>query len=133
MSGTAVHANMFGYRGVHWNQTKGVFVAEVWDWPNRKRIRCGRFQTAAEAAQAYDDKARELYGDEAHLNFPLAGEKPVIASKLHEGMCAHGHDLAQVGRQDGRGRWACRVCNKEAAHRYYQRKKAAKGKDDDHG
>lgn len=33
-------------------------------------IYLGHFKTAAEAAKAYDDKARELLGDAAKLNFP---------------------------------------------------------------
>jgi len=37
---------------------------------NGKRIYIGHFRTAIEAAQAYDKKMIELYGDNAVLNFP---------------------------------------------------------------
>ena len=120
-NGTATHANQWGYRGVNWDQAKQRFVAEIWDWP--QRVRLGRFLTAVEAALAYDEAARRIYGTEAHLNFPRPGEKETKASSLHEGICANGHDLAETGRVDSRGRVACKRCNADAANRSYRRRK----------
>ena len=38
---------------------------------NRKVYYLGTFNTEELAAEAYDDKARELYGENARLNFPI--------------------------------------------------------------
>ncbi|RWW47910.1 hypothetical protein BHE74_00046067 [Ensete ventricosum] len=59
------------YRGVR-QRTWGKWVAEIRE-PNRgNRLWLGTFPTAAQAALAYDDAARAMYGASARTNLPGA-------------------------------------------------------------
>jgi len=61
-----------GFRGVNKEKdasyAKKPYKAQI--CANGKRYHIGRYTTPGEAARAYDKRAKEVYGDEAVLNFP---------------------------------------------------------------
>ncbi|KHN29762.1 Dehydration-responsive element-binding protein 2F [Glycine soja] len=72
------------YRGVR-QQTWGKWVAEIREPKKRTRLWLGSFATAEEAAMAYDEAARRLYGPDAYLNLPhLQPSVHLIHQRLQE-------------------------------------------------
>lgn len=67
--------NTTGYKGVSMIKKSGRFLASagVTDPVTKKRttVRFGYFDTAIEAAKAYDKGIRELHGEFAYVNFPV--------------------------------------------------------------
>lgn len=57
------------YRGVR-QRTWGKWVAEIREPKKRTRLWLGSYSTAEEAAMAYDEAARRLYGPDAYVNLP---------------------------------------------------------------
>jgi hypothetical protein len=55
------------YKGVSWYKRDEIWVSSIMF--HRKSIYLGRFIDEIEAAKAYDEKAKELFGDFALLNF----------------------------------------------------------------
>ena len=56
------------YKGVVWRKDRKRWRAQIGF--KRKRIHLGNFDDEVKAALAYDDKAAELFGEFAYLNFP---------------------------------------------------------------
>jgi hypothetical protein len=60
--------NSSGFRGVSWHKCKKKWVAQI--TINKRLHYIGAFASAEEAAIAYDNRAIELHGPTASLNFP---------------------------------------------------------------
>ena len=54
------------YKGVYWEDDRNIWRAYI--YLNKKKIWLGRYATEIGAARAYNDKARELFGNYAILN-----------------------------------------------------------------
>lgn len=57
-----------GYKGTHWSKVNRRWFATI--EKDGKKIHLGCFGTSEDAAHAYDEKAKELFGEFSRLNFP---------------------------------------------------------------
>jgi AP2 domain len=58
------------FKGVTWDRSHSKWRARI--WVGDKCHHLGRFTSEEEAARAYDEAARELFGEYAYLNFTAA-------------------------------------------------------------
>lgn len=56
------------YKGVRWRKDRGYWQALI--CKDRKIKTLGSFHNEEDAAKAYDEAAREMFGEFAYLNFP---------------------------------------------------------------
>lgn len=55
------------YKGISWHKLRSKWESQI--KYKGKHIHIGLYKTEVEAAKAYDEKAKELFGEFAHINF----------------------------------------------------------------
>ncbi|CAN1812152.1 Dehydration-responsive element-binding protein 2C [Linum perenne] len=102
------------YRGVR-QRTWGKWVAEIREPNKGPRLWLGTFPTAYEAALAYDDAARAMYGPCARLNLPdmvtNTGISDSTTTSNHSEVCGNEDDLKDQIVPDGEGESKLAVCD----------------------
>ena len=56
------------YKGVCWDEPRGKWLAQISCGEMHRHL--GRFDDEIAAAEAYDEAARQYFGEHARLNFP---------------------------------------------------------------
>ncbi|KAF8115190.1 hypothetical protein N665_0029s0035 [Sinapis alba] len=89
------------FRGVR-QRTWGKWVAEIRE-PNRgSRLWLGTFPTAEEAASAYDEAAKAMYGPLARVNFPQCSVSDVASTSSRSEVCTvEALSVVHVKTEDG--------------------------------
>ncbi len=82
------------FKGIHWNEREGAWLAQI--RVDDKQRRLGLFDDEEDAALAYDQAAREIWGAEARVNFPEPGELPSAAAPVDPAELFQGAPAAKL-------------------------------------
>ena len=99
------------YRGINWQKRIGKW--DVWIQLNGKSIFLGSFSNEIEAAKAYDKKAKELFGEFAHLNATGSCSTAESLSLRKSQECKMKHKLGMIDYMQKKQVTRCSYCGKE--------------------
>lgn len=100
------------FKGVCWLERYGQWQAQIRVDDRPKRL--GLFDEEEDAALAYDEAAREVWGAEARVNFPKPGELPSAAAPVAPAELAEGA-IGPAARPPGKPREVAIVLNPEGS------------------
>lgn len=88
------------FKGVTWDRDRNLWLAQIQVGGRNRSL--GRHRSEEDAARAYDDAARDAFGQYAAINFPRLGERGALHDRplVWQTADAIDEDASHVRRED---------------------------------